>query len=118
LDVVLRYQQTMIVQASYTALSHGSFNIEERLARWLLMCFDRSKGADLPLVHEFIALMLAVRRSGVTTAIHVLEGNHAIKATRGSIQLRDREKLEELASGSYGDPESEYARLMGPLPTS
>jgi hypothetical protein len=80
------------------------------------MSFDRSKGEDLPLVHDFIAMMLAVRRSGVTTAIHVLEGHHAIKATRGSIKLRDREVLEELARGSYGDPEAEYERLMGPLP--
>jgi CRP-like cAMP-binding protein len=113
LEVVLRYQQTMIVQISYTALSHGSFNIEERLARWLLMSFDRSNGEDLPLVHEFIASMLAVRRSGVTTAMHVLEGHHAIRATRGSIQLRDRAILEQLAQGSYGDPEREYERLMG-----
>jgi CRP-like cAMP-binding protein len=80
---VLRYQQSMTVQVSYTALSHGSFNVEDRLARWLCMSFDRSQGADQPLVHEFIAMMLAVRRSGVTTALHTLEGHGAIKATRG-----------------------------------
>jgi CRP-like cAMP-binding protein len=115
LQVVLRYQQSLIVQVSYTALSHGSFNVEERLARWLCMSFDRSQAADLPLVHDFIAMMLGVRRSGVTTALHVLEGHQAIRATRGSIQLRGRAKLEELAHGSYGIPEQEYARLMGPI---
>jgi CRP-like cAMP-binding protein len=111
--VVLRFHQSMMVQVSYTALSHGSYTIEERLARWLLMGFDRSGGGDLPLVHEFIALMLAVRRSGVTTAMHVLEGKHAIRAVRGRIQLRNREVLVEMAAGSYGIAEREYNRLMG-----
>ena len=115
LQLVLRYQQTMMVQISYTALSHGSYTIEERLARWLLMGFDRSDGGDLPLVHEFIAMMLAVRRSGVTTALHVLEGKHAIRAQRGLIQLRSREVLVELSAGSYGAAEREYERLMGPV---
>jgi CRP-like cAMP-binding protein len=116
LQIVLRYQQSMMVQIAFTALSHGSYTIEERLARWLLMGFDRSKGADLPLVHDFIAMMLAVRRSGVTTAMHMLEGKHAIRSTRGLIQLRDRQVLEELAAGSYGLAEREYERLMGPVP--
>ena len=66
----------------------------------------------MPLVHEFMAAMLAVRRSGVTTAIHILEGAGAIRASRGIILIRDREKLEEIASGSYGVPEAEYERLM------
>ncbi len=110
--LVLRFQQSMMVQVSFTALSHGSYTIEERLARWLLMSFDRSDGGDLPLVHEFIAMMLAVRRSGVTTAMHVLEGKHAIRAVRGRIQLRNREVLVDMAAGSYGIAEREYMRLM------
>jgi CRP-like cAMP-binding protein len=114
LRLVLRFQQSMMVQVSFTALSHGSFTIEERLARWLLMSFDRSDSEELPLVHEFIAMMLAVRRSGVTTAMHILEGKHAIRAERGRILLRSREVLEEVAGGSYGVPEREYIRLMGP----
>jgi CRP-like cAMP-binding protein len=113
--VVLRYNQAFNVQVAYTALSHGSYTIDERLARWMLMSFDRTEDGDLPFVHSFISMMLGVRRSGVTTAIHRLEGEHAIRATRGHIKLRDREKLVELASGSYGTPESEYLRLMGPL---
>jgi CRP-like cAMP-binding protein len=115
LQMVLRFQQSMIVQISYTALSHGSYTIEERLARWLLMSFDRSNGEELPLVHEFISQMLAVRRSGVTTALHVLEGQGAIKALRGHIHLRNRQELEDLAHGSYGVAEREYDRLLGPL---
>ncbi|MDB5595139.1 MAG: cyclic nucleotide-binding [Hyphomicrobiales bacterium] len=114
--IVLKYQQTLIVQMAYTALSHGSFNIEERLCRWLLMSFDRSHGEDLPFVHDFLASMLGVRRSGVSTAVAIIEGKGAIKATRARIKLRDRANLQELSGGSYGPPEAEYDRLMGPLP--
>jgi len=115
LHVVARYLQFMAVQMAYTALSHGSFNIEQRLSRWLLMCFDRSDGEDLPFVHEFMSLMLGVRRSGVTTALHVIEGHGAVRATRGHVKLRDRAMLESLTAGSYGVPEREYQRLLGPL---
>ena len=116
LKLLARYLQFTAIQLSFTALSHGSFNVDERLCRWLLMCFDRSDGEELPLVHQFISMMLGVRRSGVTTALHVIEGQGAIRATRGRIQLRDRAKLEELTAGSYGVPEREYQRLLGPLP--
>ncbi|MDB5651730.1 MAG: cyclic nucleotide-binding protein [Hyphomicrobiales bacterium] len=109
---VMRFKEALAIQFAYTALAHGSFTIEERLARWLLMSHDRARKDTMPLVHEFMAAMLAVRRSGVTTAIHILEGSGAIRAARGIITIRDREKLEEFASGSYGVPEAEYERLM------
>jgi hypothetical protein len=85
----------------------------ERLARWLLMCHDRLQTDDLPLTHEFLSIMLGVRRSGVTNEIHILEGIHAIKATRGNIRIVDRQKLEDVAGGSYGIPEDEYEQYIG-----
>jgi CRP-like cAMP-binding protein len=112
---LLRYGEAFNVQVAYTALSHGSYTIEERLARWLLMCHDRVDGDDLPLVHEFLSMMLGVRRPGVTIAVQTLEGAGVIKATRGHIIVRDRAKLEEAAGGSYGVPEAEYRRLFGQL---
>jgi CRP-like cAMP-binding protein len=111
-EMALRYKEAVAVQFAYTALAHGSFTIEERLARWLLMSHDRSQRETIPMVHEFMASMLAVRRSGITTAIHVLEGSGAIKAVRGSLTIRDRAKLLEIAGESYGTPEAEYERLM------
>jgi CRP-like cAMP-binding protein len=112
-QLLLRYVETFQVQVAHTALSHGSYTIEERLARWLLMCYDRLDGDDLPLVHEFLALMLGVRRSGVTLALQILEGAGVIHAKRGVITVWDRAKLEEIAGGSYGVPEAEYRRLIG-----
>jgi CRP-like cAMP-binding protein len=113
----LRYVHCWALQLSHTALSNGRYNVHERLARWLLMVHDRIDGDDFPLTHEFLGIMLGVRRSGVTDQIHLLEGAHAIKATRGNIKVIDREKLREIASGCYGVPEQEYERLVG-LPIS
>lgn len=113
--LLLRYVQTLSIQASYTALSNAIHPIEERLARWLLMCHDRSESDDMPLTHEFMSIMLAVRRPSVTTSLHVLEGNKFIRAERGCVIIRDRAGLEEFAGDSYGPPEREYERLIGPL---
>ena len=62
---MLRYAHDFLVQTSKTALANGRSKIEERLARWLLMAADRVEGTP-PLTHEFLAIMLGVRRSGVT----------------------------------------------------
>jgi CRP-like cAMP-binding protein len=114
--LMLRYGQSVYVQTTYTALSNASHGVEERLARWLLMCHDRVEGDSLVLTHEFLSIMLAVRRPSVTTALHVLEGMHLIRAERGKITMRDRQALEDFARDAYGMPEAEYARLVGPMP--
>jgi CRP-like cAMP-binding protein len=111
-QLLLRYVQAFQVQTAYTALSNGSYRIEERLARWLLMCHDRLDGDDLPLTHEFVSKMLGVRRPGVTLALQVLESAKVISARRGLLTVVNRAKLEEIAGGSYGPPEAEYTRLM------
>jgi CRP-like cAMP-binding protein len=109
----LGYVQSCEIQLAQSALANARYNMNERLARWLLMCHDRLDGPDLSLTHEFLALMLGVRRSGVTNEIHVLEGMGAIRATRGNVRILDRAKLEEIAAGCYGVPEREYERLIG-----
>ena len=100
-------------QAKVRSTTQRRGNTSKPLARWLLMCHDRLQDNNLPLTHEFLALMLGVRRSGVTNEIHVIEGVHAIKATRGNIKILDRAKLEDMAGGSYGIPEREYERHIG-----
>jgi len=113
---LLRYAQASHVQVSETAFANANSDVEARLARWLLMCHDRVEGDDIPLTHEFIAMMLGVRRPGVTVALHVLEGMQVIRAKRGVITVLDREKLEELADEAYGLSEAEYTRLIGTEP--
>jgi CRP-like cAMP-binding protein len=110
--VLLRYAQALTVQTSGTAFANAEHTVETRLARWLLMCHDRVDGDDIEITHDFLSMMLGVRRAGVTISLHILEGNGLIRAKRGVITVRDREKLEELADTAYGLPEAEYARLM------
>jgi CRP-like cAMP-binding protein len=110
--MLLRYAHVFMVQASQTALTNAHATMEERLARWILMSHDRFAGDDLRVTHEFIALMLGVRRAGITTAIHMLEGNHLIRSTRDILHVDDRKGLVALASGSYGVCEAEYERLI------
>ncbi len=110
---ILRYAHNFIVQTSQTVLANGRAKIDERLARWLLMARDRVDGPEIGLTHEFLSMMLGVRRPGVTDALHRLEGEHLIKARRASITIRDRGGLEVVANGSYGVAERDYARLFG-----
>ncbi|MFN7024425.1 MAG: Crp/Fnr family transcriptional regulator [Pseudorhizobium sp.] len=112
-DLLLRYVHCCELQLAHSALANGRYNMHERLARWLLMCHDRLRDDDLRLTHEFLSLMLGVRRSGVTNEIHILEGVGAIRGTRGNIRILNRQKLEEIAGGSYGIPEQEYERYVG-----
>jgi len=65
------------------------------------------------LTHEFLALMLGVRRAGVSEALQAFEKWALIETARGSVTILDREGLEERANGLYGTPEAEYERLFG-----
>lgn len=108
-----RYAQVFMVQVAQTAFANGTAKIDARLARWLLMAHDRHDEDELPLTHEFIAVMLGVRRPGVTDALHKLEGRGLIRSERGVIRIVRRKGLIALAGGAYGVAEAEYARLIG-----
>lgn len=107
-----RYVQSLIVQVGQTVYATADYNIEARLARWILMIQDRLSSDELPITHDFLAMMLGVRRPGVTTAIHILEGARMIRAKRGRITVLDRDQLMEFAGDTYGPAEAEYERLL------
>lgn len=112
---LLRYVQYLHAQTSYTASINARQSLEVRLARWLLMCSDRTIGDRLLITHEFLAVMLGVRRPGVTVGLQMIESHGYIRARRGEITIRDRDGLLKLARESYGPPEVEYRRLVGDL---
>jgi CRP-like cAMP-binding protein len=114
-DLLLRYVQTYLIQIANSVVSNAHNRIEVRLARWLLMCHDRIDGAEVHLTHEFMSMMVAAQRTGVTLTLHILEGAGIIQSQRARITILDRDKLEELAGDSYGQPEAEYRRLIGPI---
>jgi CRP-like cAMP-binding protein len=110
---LLRYAQALMIQIGYTALANGCHVLEQRLARWLVMCHDRVNGDELSTTHEFLSIMLGVRRAGVSEALQSLEDRALISTGRGRVTVLDRARLEHAAGGSYGVPEAEYARLIG-----
>ncbi len=112
LALLLRNALVMLKQVSQTAACNGSHTIEQRLARWLLMCHDRVDGDELRLTQEFIAQMLGIRRSGVSEAAVVLQNAGLIKYSRGHITLINRPGLEEFACECYGIVKAEYDRLF------
>jgi Mn-dependent DtxR family transcriptional regulator len=77
------------------------------------MAHDRTHDNTLVLTHEFLALMLGVRRAGVTEALQSLKRRKLIKTGRNLIVLLNRKGIEKLAGDAYGVPESEYRRLIG-----
>ncbi|MFD1036134.1 Crp/Fnr family transcriptional regulator [Sphingomonas hankookensis] len=110
---LLRFVQVFLIQMGRTVVSALSHPVERRLARWILLYHDRVRGDEISMTHEEFRLMLAVRRSSITDALHKLEETLAIRALRGRVIVRDREKLLEMAAMTYGPAEEAYVRLVG-----
>lgn len=108
-----KFVASFLVQASYTALAYSIGTLAERLARWLLMANDRVGGDSLDITHEFLSIMLGVRRAGVTVALKDLVAKDIIAMSRSKIQIVDRAGLQRIAGDIYGVPEAEQSRLTG-----
>ena len=111
----LRFIHALSVQATKTLASKVRDTVVKRLSRWLLMCHDRIDGDEINLIHQDIGRLLGVRRATITDTLHIMEGLGALRNTRARIVLRDRERLEQLAGGTYGLAEAEYRDLIGPF---
>jgi CRP-like cAMP-binding protein len=112
LGLVLRYVQALHVQVSLTAACNGRHTLPERLARWLLTAHDRATSDQMPLSHEFLSMMLGVRRAGVTVAVGTLRAAGLIRNTHGQVTIIDRQGLEAASCECYRTVENEYARLL------
>ena len=110
--LLLRYAQVAHTQVACTALANGRYNLDQRLARWLLMCHDRVTGDALPTTHRFLSLMLGVNRPGLSGAVAAFERSGLVETTRGTITILQRDALVTLAGAAYGTPEAEYAKLI------
>ncbi len=111
-DTLLRFVQVFFVQMSRTVVSSLAHPVERRLARWILLYHDRVREDDIRMTHDEFRLMLGVRRSSITDALHRLEEQHAIRALRGRVIVRDRDRLLAMASDTYGPAEHAYDRLV------
>ena len=88
--------------------------IAPRLARWLLMSQDRSRTENFHVTHEFLALMLGVRRVGVTEAASHFQAIGLIEYHRGDLMVLNRPALEEQACSCYAADKQIYRRVMKP----
>jgi CRP-like cAMP-binding protein len=109
---LLRFAQALTFHVSQSAACNARHTIDERCARWLLAAHDRVSGDDLPLTHEFLGMMLGVRRAGVTVAAGALQHAGFIRYRQGRVTVLDREGLQESACECYRAVKNEYARLM------
>jgi CRP-like cAMP-binding protein len=110
--LMLKSAQGFMIQTAQTALANGRAKLEQRLARWLLMAHDRMTTDAVPLTHEFLAVMLGVRRAGVTVAIHGFEQRGLVTTRRGQLTVVNRPGIEKVAGSFYGAPETELKRLF------
>jgi len=113
-QALLRYTQALITQISQTAVCNRLHPVEQRLCRWLLLCHDRVRAAELRMTQEFIANMLGGRRESVTVAAGRLQDAGLIRYARGQITIVDRPGLEAAVCECYQLVKSEGERLLRP----
>ncbi|PKG52529.1 MULTISPECIES: Crp/Fnr family transcriptional regulator [Halomonadaceae] len=110
-----KYLYVVMNQLAKSVACNHFHQIEARLARWLLMTEDRANSAQLQLTHEFLAMMLGVRRAGITLAASALQARSLIRYHRGAIVVLDRPGLIETACECYTEDCALYARVMKSL---
>ena len=100
-DLTLRYVQAQFIQSAQTAGCNAHHNVQQRMARWLLLCADRIGDRIIPLSQEYMAQMLGVRRPSVTIVANQLRKLDLIEYKRGKIKLLDIAGLESMACECY-----------------
>ena len=103
--------EAQLMQSTQVAACNRVHEVDERLARWLLMCHDRMDDDSVPLTHEFLATMLGTRRSTVTIAARILQKADFIDYKRGNVTVKNRKGLEATTCECFSAIRTEYQRL-------
>lgn len=110
-NLLLRFVHTMFLQVTQTAACNRLHELDQRLARWLLMTHDRLDGDQFTLTQDFLSRMLGVRRAGVSVAANSLRQKGLIDYHRGDIKILDHGALEDVVCECYEIVKDEYDRL-------
>ena len=108
-----RYIHVVIVNGSHAAACNRLHKLDERFSKWLLMSSDGVGSDEVDLTHDYLAIMMGVRRAGVTEAAGKAQGRGLIHYRRGHIRITNREGLEACACECYRRARDEYERLFG-----
>ena len=103
--------QAYLIQSAQNAACNRLHTINERLARWILTCYDRVQTDRRPLTHEFLGQMLGSPRTTVTLAAGALHESGLIDYSRGHVTIKNRQKLEDVACECYRTVRDEFRRL-------
>jgi CRP-like cAMP-binding protein len=113
LESLLRYAHAFFNQVAQSAACAHHHLLEQRCCRWLLMTRDRMESDEFLLTQEFLAMMLGVRRAGVTVAARALQRAGLIQYARGHITILDRAGLKKRCCECYDITKKEFDRLLG-----
>jgi CRP-like cAMP-binding protein len=114
---VIRYHQAQAIQIQQTTACNALHHAEQRCCRWLLMSRDRVGSDEMKLTHEFLAVMLGVRRPTVTLVVGALErAGLVVNGHRGAITISDPKGLEAASCECYATVKANFARLLPEIP--
>src|ERR1700680_2456813 len=111
--VMLRYAHAFFNQVAQSAACAHLHEVEQRCCRWLMMTRDRMPSGDFLLTHEFLGMMLGVRRTTVTDVMGTLQKAGLIRYRRGHVTILDHEALRQRACECYEISKLEFDRLLG-----
>ena len=111
---LISHVQASVAQAHQSVACNALHDVDGRLRRWLLMSQDRTRNAVLPLTQEYLATMLGVQRTTVTSAARALQAKGLIRYSRGRIEILDRAGLEDGACDCYAAVLQKQAQLVAP----
>lgn len=115
IGIVRRYVYSFLTQVATNLLATEQNNVEARIARWLLMCHDRTIGDVIDVTHETLANMSYAHRPTVTRLLNGLRDRDLVRTERGQIEILSRPGLVELAVGSYGAAAQYYTEHICPF---
>lgn len=99
--ILKRFTQSLLVQVSQSAVCYRFHQVEERLARWLLMTSDRMESDKFQITQDFLSNMLGVRREAVNKSATILQQQQLISYNRGNLEIINRKGLESAACVCY-----------------
>jgi CRP-like cAMP-binding protein len=113
-DVIVRYNEVVLLQIQQTAACNAIHSVEARLSRWLLQTRDRSESDDIPITQEFLSQMLGVQRTTVNLAARTLQKTGLVDYRRGRVEILNRGGLERKSCECYADIRGQIDQLLPP----